>query len=151
MPNTPLANHPLLGTTHTYRADLPPYDASQDTEGGTLVLGNGHTVTVMAVFTDWNDRPGLDILGVTVSETGYTTHVTPADLGLPTVHSYLVTPEVEPNPEPKPEQPVIIAYGNPVDGFTFEGPFSSRDAAIEYGDSVDTEWWVANLDAPEEK
>ncbi len=96
MPNTPIENHPLIGTTHAYRADLPAYDASQDTEGGTLILGNGFLVTVRAVFADWNDVPGLDMLYVEVPETGHSTHVTPSDLGLPTVHSYLVTPEVEP-------------------------------------------------------
>ncbi len=98
MPNTPIENHPLIDTEHVYRADHPAYDKSQDTEGGTLILGNGHSVKIMAVFADWNDVPGLDMLGVHVKETGHFTHVTPADLGLDGIMTLT-------EPEPEPGQP----------------------------------------------
>lgn len=43
----------------------------------------------------------------------------------------------------------IIAKGNPIDGFEFTGPFNDRDDAVEYGDSVASDWWVAEMDEPE--
>jgi hypothetical protein len=33
------------------------------------------------VFANWNDVAGLDMLYVRCHQTGYATHVTPADLG----------------------------------------------------------------------
>lgn len=83
MPNFPIANHPLIETEHVFRADLPPYDAQTDRESGQLVVGPGHHVNVIAVFADWNGVAGLDMLAVLCRETGLTTHVVPADLGLP--------------------------------------------------------------------
>lgn len=47
-------------------------------------------------------------------------------------------------------QRCVIMKGNPVDGFSTVGPFNSREDAIAYGDSVDSEWWVIDLDAPDE-
>lgn len=40
---------------------------------------------------------------------------------------------------------VIMVKGNPVDGFSFIGPYDSRAIATAAGDSVDTEWWIADL------
>lgn len=83
MPNQSIPGHPLLGTVHVFRADLPPYDPAADREPGTLVIGNGHHAEVLAVFQDWNEVAGLDMLAVRCVETGESTHVTPAELGLP--------------------------------------------------------------------
>lgn len=83
MPNQQLEHHPLVGTKHVFRADLEPYDPATDWEPGILVIGNGHHVEVLAVFKNWNDIAGLDMLFVNCQETGMSTHVTPADLGLP--------------------------------------------------------------------
>lgn len=83
MPNTPIEYHPLTGTEHTYKPGLPPYDPALDTEPGVLVVGPGMKVTVILAFQNWNDIPGLDMLYVRCHETGYHTHVTPGDLGLP--------------------------------------------------------------------
>lgn len=47
-------------------------------------------------------------------------------------------------------QDAVIIKGNPVDGFSCVGPFADRDAAVEYGDTVDTDWWVLDLEAPDE-
>lgn len=82
MPNTAIADHPLIGTAHVYRADLPPYNAATDTDPGTLVIGNGHNATVQSVFHNWNAQEGLTILYVRCTETGISTHVTPEDLGI---------------------------------------------------------------------
>lgn len=45
----------------------------------------------------------------------------------------------------------ILIFGNPVDGFTFRGPFPSQVAALEYADAIAEEWWIAELTPPEEK
>ena len=43
----------------------------------------------------------------------------------------------------------IMVRGNPVDGFSFVGPFPTRSSVVDdYGDTVDTEWWVAELEPP---
>jgi len=42
----------------------------------------------------------------------------------------------------------IIVRGNPLDGFTFIGPFDSDDDAIDYGERYieqDMPWWSAEL------
>lgn len=44
----------------------------------------------------------------------------------------------------------VILKGNPVDGFSAVGPFPSREAAVEAGGSIDSDWWVLDLEAPEE-
>lgn len=85
MPNVRIPNHPLVGVDATYRADLPAYDPSADTEDGTLIIGAGMAVTIWYVFENWNDVPGLDMLYVFVPATGHHTHVTPDDLGLSAV------------------------------------------------------------------
>jgi len=82
MPNLQMYHHPLVGTEHVYRSDLPAYDPESDTEPGQLVVAPGHTVTVLAAFKDWNDVAGLDMLAVRCHQTGIATHVTPAELGL---------------------------------------------------------------------
>lgn len=50
-----------------------------------------------------------------------------------------------------PNTPHIIVTGNPIDGFSFIGPFPHVQAAAEHGNSdgdLDAEWWVAPLEAP---
>lgn len=74
-------DHPLIGSTQVYRADAPPYVASEDTEPGTLIVGNGMAVKVVALFWNWNEVEGLDMAYVFCPETGEPTHVTPRDLG----------------------------------------------------------------------
>lgn len=48
----------------------------------------------------------------------------------------------------------IIIYGDPVDGFTFVGPFYCRDEAVNYaerdGDRFNV-WCIAELNAPAEE
>ncbi|KXO99053.1 Uncharacterised protein (plasmid) [Tsukamurella tyrosinosolvens] len=84
MLNTRIEGHPLVGTTHVFRADQPPYDPAADQDSdGTLLIAPGFTAEVSAVFKDWNGIPGLDMLYVHCPETGESTHITPADLGLP--------------------------------------------------------------------
>lgn len=86
MPNNQkIPDHPLLGTTHTFRPDLPPYDGDKDTEPGPLIVGNGMPVVIKAVFQNWNGVPGLDMLYVFCTATGFHTHITPADLGMPSL------------------------------------------------------------------
>jgi hypothetical protein len=46
-------------------------------------------------------------------------------------------------------QRVGVLHGNPVDGFRLVGPYDSREEAIEDGDSVDTEWWVIDMEPPD--
>jgi len=81
--NQRIEGHPLVGTRHTFRADQPPYDPAADSDSGVLILGNGHHVEVLSVFKNWNGVDGLDMLYVRCEETRESTHVTPADLGLP--------------------------------------------------------------------
>jgi len=83
-------DHAYIGERFTYRADATPYDAVTDTEGGTLVLGNGMSVVVRSAFHTWNGAGGLDMLYVYVPATGLHTHVTPGDLGLPALREWPV-------------------------------------------------------------
>jgi hypothetical protein len=83
VPNQRIEGHHLVGTRHTYRAEFPPHDPTTDREPGTLIIGVGHHVEILAVFANWNDVAGLDMLYVRCEETGQSTHVTPIDLGLP--------------------------------------------------------------------
>jgi hypothetical protein len=48
-------------------------------------------------------------------------------------------------------QQVILVSGNPIQGFTFTGPFESAAAARQYADEnmQGMDWWTACLDAPE--
>lgn len=98
--NVPIEGHPLLGKRLTFRADLPPYDPATDTEGGTTIVAPGMTVIVRAVFRHWNGVAGLDMLYVGCEETGYSTHVVPADLGLPPLDQPGATRSTEPKPTP---------------------------------------------------
>lgn len=82
MPNYPISDHPLKGTTHIFKPNDKPYDGDTDTLPGRLIVGAGMTVIVKAVFHNWNDVPGLDMLYVFCTATGMHTHVIPADLGL---------------------------------------------------------------------
>src|SRR5262245_19657920 len=43
----------------------------------------------------------------------------------------------------------IVVTGNPVNGFTFTGPFDDSDAAAEWAESLSGEdWWVAEIEPP---
>ncbi len=43
----------------------------------------------------------------------------------------------------------ILIYGNPIDGFSYVGPFDSRDDASQYAeDDAPADWWIVTLDAP---
>lgn len=43
----------------------------------------------------------------------------------------------------------IVVSGNPVDGFTFNGPFDEHEEACRHGESIDfAEWWAARLYGP---
>lgn len=47
----------------------------------------------------------------------------------------------------------IICYGNPVDGYTFVGPFFERDAAVYFAENLGeqgTDWCIAELYPPME-
>lgn len=51
------------------------------------------------------------------------------------------------------ETPHIIVCGNPVDGFSFIGPFESNTEAAEHGNNdphLEGEWWIAPLEKPDE-
>lgn len=43
----------------------------------------------------------------------------------------------------------ILIFGNPVDGFSFRGPFDTQEEAIAYGDPIMEEWWTAELVPPD--
>lgn len=44
----------------------------------------------------------------------------------------------------------VLVCGNPVDGFSFVGPFPSDDDAREYGENdTDGDWWVTALESPQ--
>lgn len=47
---------------------------------------------------------------------------------------------------------MLIITGNPVDGFRFIGPFEDHDAALAYaeleGASIEADWWIAPIEAP---
>lgn len=91
MPNNqPIPGHPLVGTTHVYHPaslGFEQYDPDlpENRTGGALVVGNGMDVQIKAVFQDWNGVPWLDMFYVFCPATGVHTHVTPADLGLPSL------------------------------------------------------------------
>lgn len=82
MPNTPIADHPLIGKVLTFRPDAEPYDPDKDVLPGSLVIGNGMRVEVKAVFADWNGVAGLDMLYVYCPATSMHTHVTPTECGI---------------------------------------------------------------------
>lgn len=46
----------------------------------------------------------------------------------------------------------IVVVGDPVEGFSFHGPFASTDTAVEWADAeCDADWWVAPLNIAGEK
>lgn len=47
-------------------------------------------------------------------------------------------------------KPLIVIMGNPVDGFTFTGPFTDTDDATDWVDTYGDDWWTAPLDTPRE-
>jgi hypothetical protein len=49
--------------------------------------------------------------------------------------------------------PAVIVSGNPIDGFSFYGPFLNASEANNWGDSemnANSEWWVSDM-TPQEK
>jgi len=44
----------------------------------------------------------------------------------------------------------IVVCGNPVDGCSFHGPFDNNAEAFDYAQGMQTDWWVAPLQSPEE-
>lgn len=45
----------------------------------------------------------------------------------------------------------IIVVGNPVDGFSFIGPFEDGEVAANWAENyASSEWWLATLDSPVE-
>lgn len=48
------------------------------------------------------------------------------------------------------EKQQIIVKGNPVDGLYFIGPFDTSEEAIDYAENNDSDWWIADLNPPEE-
>lgn len=54
------------------------------------------------------------------------------------------------NPEPKPG-PYLVVIGDPVDGFTFSGPFPTEAAASAWANEdahlAGYNWWTAPLTA----
>jgi len=48
----------------------------------------------------------------------------------------------------------VILIGNPVDGLEFIGPFDDGNEATEYAEVKvhrNKEWWLAEMEAPEEE
>jgi hypothetical protein len=47
---------------------------------------------------------------------------------------------------------LIVIYGNPVEWFSYCGPFQLREEALAWADhnATDYDWWVTNLQQPEE-
>lgn len=43
----------------------------------------------------------------------------------------------------------MMVEGNPVDGFSFTGPFESNEAAWQYAEGQGGDWWLARLEEPE--
>lgn len=84
MPNTPLPDHPLIGTEQVV---LPPGrtpspDAGTPPDDPRTVARWGDTVRVLEVYENWNGVAGLTIAYVFVPSTGYHTHFSLRELGL---------------------------------------------------------------------
>jgi hypothetical protein len=43
----------------------------------------------------------------------------------------------------------ILVFGDPVNGYTFQGPFATADDAMAYGEPIMQCWWIAELHEPE--
>lgn len=44
---------------------------------------------------------------------------------------------------------LLAVTGNPIDGFSFVGPFDSYEAASEWSDRrSDSDWWIVKVEAP---
>lgn len=46
----------------------------------------------------------------------------------------------------------IIIHGNPVDGFSYIGPFPNSEAAVDHAENerLAGDWWIAPLEVPKE-
>lgn len=42
----------------------------------------------------------------------------------------------------------VVIVGNPRDGVEIYGPFKTGADAVDYGHSIEDEWWIAPLQAP---
>lgn len=80
--NRRVANHPIEGTVVPYRPFEPPYAATQDAEGGTLIIGNGMDFEIVHVYPDWNDIKGLTIFYGRCPQTEMFTHLSERELGV---------------------------------------------------------------------
>jgi len=47
------------------------------------------------------------------------------------------------------QEQLILVLGNPVDGYTFVGPFTDQEAAVDAAVSQKQEWTIAELQPPE--
>ena len=48
-----------------------------------------------------------------------------------------------------PDKQYILVIGNPIDGLRFVGPMPLDDA-IEQEKDIDDDWWIAELENPDE-
>jgi hypothetical protein len=45
---------------------------------------------------------------------------------------------------------IIVVAGNPVDGFSFVGPFDTDGDALVWADAhMNGDWWIVTLENPE--
>lgn len=45
---------------------------------------------------------------------------------------------------------LLLVTGNPVDGFSFVGPFDDHAKASEWADRrMDSDWWIVPIEKPE--
>ena len=48
------------------------------------------------------------------------------------------------------DDPAIVLFGNPVDGYSIYGPFVYEEAAITWAENQnEKDWWVTRLEKPE--
>ncbi len=46
----------------------------------------------------------------------------------------------------------VLMTGNPVDGFTLDGPFTNHDEAMAYGEWLsDCDWWIVAVKSPDSR
>lgn len=127
--NRPVYSHDLVGgPTRIYRPDLPEYDPDT-AEPGTLVVGPGMPVGIKAVFYNWNNVPGLDMIYVYCFATGQHTHVTPFDLGLTPLE-----PDTNGGGEPFGDALLVNRH----DGCYYMGPLEPAKQILldEYGEFI---------------
>lgn len=87
--NVAIDNHSLIGTEAVYRSGETAMPRSVLEKDPSIILAPGFPVTVEMVFANWNCVDGNDMLYVYIPWSDDRTHVTPADLGLNSVASYM--------------------------------------------------------------